>query len=241
MSFILLTVTACGGGGGGPTPTPTPSVNPAPTPTPAPGVTPTPTPAITGQAPVAALTAYSVGGKEVNFDAGDSIDTDGDIVSYTWDFGDGSNLVTASEPTIKNVYAIDSEYDVVVTVTDDNNQTDSFSKTIEVGDPFGNIPTETYSITGTITTSADSRVDLDINTLNAPEFNNNTIGNAQPISVPMTLGGWANAIELSLRGQISHREDINDFYEISTNVPVDIVMQISDPTGVDFDLLIFMF
>jgi hypothetical protein len=59
-------------------------------------------------------------GGTVNFDAGDSFD-DGDIVSYEWDFGDGS---TGSGQTVSHVFESEGGYDVVLTVTDDQGKQD---------------------------------------------------------------------------------------------------------------------
>lgn len=52
----------------------------------------------------------------VTFDAVGSTDADGTIVSYLWDFGDGS---TANRARIGHRYIQPGAYDVVLTVTDD--------------------------------------------------------------------------------------------------------------------------
>ncbi|HPU13002.1 MAG TPA: PKD domain-containing protein [Aeromicrobium sp.] len=84
--------------------------------------------------PVAAFSA-SVSGTTANFNAGASTDTDGSIVSYAWDFGDGN---TGTGVTASNDYpAEDGTYQVKLTVTDDAGATHSITKpvVIDVPDP----------------------------------------------------------------------------------------------------------
>ena len=84
--------------------------------------------------PVASFT-YSpenlVVGQAVTFDASGSYDLDGSIVSYEWDFGDGTTETTTS-PTIQHTYSSGGIYTVTLTVTDNDGLTDSYSTTITV-------------------------------------------------------------------------------------------------------------
>jgi PKD repeat protein len=57
-------------------------------------------------------------GQPVNFNASASSSASGRIVSYTWDFGDGTPLVTVSEPTIAHAFATATTYNVTLVVTD---------------------------------------------------------------------------------------------------------------------------
>ncbi len=54
-------------------------------------------------------------GQEITFDASNSYDPDGSIVSYTWDFGDGS---TATGKVVTHTYADNGVYTVTLTVKD---------------------------------------------------------------------------------------------------------------------------
>ncbi len=74
------------------------------------------------QSPVASFT-YSptapMPGDIITFDASASYAPSGTIVSYTWDFGDGT-VATSASPTITHSYLIDGTYTVQLTVTDSN-------------------------------------------------------------------------------------------------------------------------
>ena len=82
-------------------------------------------------APVAALTATPISGTEpllVTFDASGSVDADGDSLTYSIDYGDGS---TGSEAISSHVYAAGS-FTATITVSDNRGGTDTASLTIEV-------------------------------------------------------------------------------------------------------------
>jgi PKD repeat protein len=66
---------------------------------------------------------------DVTFDASLSRDSDGRIVSYAWNFGDGSQ---GSGVLVKHGYAVDGSYTVTLTVTDDRSQSAFLSKTVTV-------------------------------------------------------------------------------------------------------------
>ncbi|WP_319548777.1 FG-GAP-like repeat-containing protein [Desulfogranum marinum] len=91
--------------------------------------------------PVAIFTADPTLGEEplvVDFDASGAYDPDGSIVSYTWDYGDG----TGSGVTSSHTYNTPGTYNVVLTVTDDDGSANTASQTITVGtpnncDPYG--------------------------------------------------------------------------------------------------------
>ena len=84
------------------------------------------------QAPTASFTADPNSGiapLDVSFDASGSSDPDGNIASYSWDFGDDS---TGSGETTNNIYDFAATYTVKLTVEDDAGATDSTTVDIEV-------------------------------------------------------------------------------------------------------------
>ncbi len=72
-----------------------------------------------------------VAGSPVSFDGSGSSDTDGTIVSYMWDFGDGS---TGTGATPTHNYASPGTFDVTLTVTDDDGATGTDSTTATITD-----------------------------------------------------------------------------------------------------------
>jgi len=68
-------------------------------------------------------------GKTVTFDASGSSDTDGTIVSYSWDFGDEN---TATGETTTHSYASAGTYGVTLTVADNDDLTGTATKEITV-------------------------------------------------------------------------------------------------------------
>jgi PKD repeat protein len=66
-----------------------------------------------------------------------STDPDGTIVSYYWDFGDGTN---STERNPEHRYYVSGKYEVTLTVTDDDNATDTKSLNVYVEGPPQNQP-----------------------------------------------------------------------------------------------------
>lgn len=71
-------------------------------------------------------------GAMVSFDGGASVDPDGTIVSYDWNFGDSTP--NGSGRTVTHVYATAGVYKAKLTVTDNKGATGSAVATITVGD-----------------------------------------------------------------------------------------------------------
>jgi len=95
----------------------------------------TPPPPPPQGAPVAVLVATSTSGAApltVNFDGSASYDSDGGIVSYDWDFGDGG---TAAGAIVSYTYTSSGTFRPRLTVTDNDGLTDSASEVIQVSKP----------------------------------------------------------------------------------------------------------
>jgi PKD repeat protein len=85
----------------------------------------------TNQSPVAVWSS-TVDGLSVSFDGSGSSDPDGSIVSYAWDFGDGTTG-TVANPT--KVYSAAGTYTVSLTVTDNLGATGTLAGTVTVAAP----------------------------------------------------------------------------------------------------------
>ena len=70
----------------------------------------------------------------VLFDASASLDSDGSVVSYDWDFGDGS-IANDAGPTTRHTYTQQQSYHVILTVTDNHGATNSFGTDVFAGPP----------------------------------------------------------------------------------------------------------
>ncbi len=68
---------------------------------------------------------------DFEFDASSSSDSDGTIAGYAWDFGDGT---TDTGMMVSHKFETTGEFSVELTVTDDDGNTDSETKTIVVTD-----------------------------------------------------------------------------------------------------------
>jgi len=76
------------------------------------------------------LPASLTAGMAATFDGSSSSDPDGTIVSYSWNFGDGTPTVGGATP--EHTYTTAGEYTVELTVTDDASRQASTSHTITV-------------------------------------------------------------------------------------------------------------
>lgn len=96
--------------------------------------------AAANQPPKAVITATPMqsGSSSIAFDAYSSSDSDGTIVSYAWNFGDGE---TATGDYVEHTYQSAGDYTVVLTVVDDAGASSQDSMTISVVDqPSTNTP-----------------------------------------------------------------------------------------------------
>jgi PKD repeat protein len=79
------------------------------------------------------------------FDASESSDTDGTIVSYVWDFGDDTPVEKHTDSTATHVYTSAGTYNVTLTVTDDDGLSNSFSDVVKIRVPGAPLASFTYS------------------------------------------------------------------------------------------------
>jgi PKD repeat protein len=100
-------------------------------------------------------------GEAISFDGSGSVDSDGTIVSYLWDFGDGE---TSTDQNPMHVYEQDGTYQVTLTVTDDDSAEDSDTTQAIVADtqPLASFSASpTSGITPLTVTFTDSSTSYD--------------------------------------------------------------------------------
>ena len=78
-----------------------------------------------------AYSAHPLKDETVTFDASESYDRDGSIVTYEWNFGDG-NVTTITDPVVTHVYTAVGTYIVNLTLADDDGLSRSIAKSLTV-------------------------------------------------------------------------------------------------------------
>ncbi len=104
-------------------------------------------------APVAIATATPASGQaplNVTFDASGSTDSDGSIITYSWNFGDGT---TGTGTSILHNYSSTGNYIATLTVTDDDGATAQATVNISVG-------TTTISVTGVTLSASNASITI---------------------------------------------------------------------------------
>ena len=115
---------------------------------------------VENQPPVASLTeaASIINGQEtVAFDASPSYDLDGTIVTYTWNFGDGT---AATGITTTHSYTGSGFYNVTLSVSDDDGATDEYVHSIQVTNVDITPPSASITVT-TETGNIDETISFD--------------------------------------------------------------------------------
>jgi PKD repeat protein len=91
-------------------------------------------------------------GVSITFDASGASDADGTIETYNWDFnGDGTIDETTTAPTVSHTYAEPGQYDVELTVVDDEGKRSTTNRVVKV--------TQQNAAATQIITAVDSQAD----------------------------------------------------------------------------------
>lgn len=160
------------------------------------------TPPPANNPPVASFT-YTTNDLTASFNASGSTDSDGSIVSYAWNFGDGT---TGSGVTTSRAYAAAGTYNVTLTVTDNAGATGTQSKSVTVTAPpsGGDNPPAIDTFTHTRSSSgpwrraniswAVSDVDGDLSTVRLELLNGTTVLSSTNISVSGSNASGSNQL-----------------------------------------------
>jgi serine protease len=155
----------------------------------------------------------------VSFDGSQSSDPDGRIISYRWDFGDGSP--PSSGQQVFHEYPDPGGYNVRLTVTDDDSAT---------GTRTVNIQVQGASLSGSVNILSSSAVDADVNDRLTTPTANNDFATAQPIPNPVRLGGFVNLPGTGpSTGNLFSSGDTADFYAVSASGNEIVLLNIADP------------
>ncbi|CAM1343945.1 glycoside hydrolase family 9 protein [Tenacibaculum amylolyticum] len=152
---------------------------------------------ITSGAPIAKFTTDQdvyVAPTTAFFDASNSIDPNGDALTYSWDFGDGT---TATGVTVSHSYINIGDYSVVLTVSD-GNETGTKTKVLKVTD---GAPVAAFSVSDTqgtapLTVSFDASDSADpsgTGLLYTWDFGNGQTGSGETITTTYTDAGTYTA------------------------------------------------
>jgi PKD repeat protein len=87
-------------------------------------------------------------GETLSFSGSDSSDSDGSIVSYAWDFGDG---MTGKGVTVTHSYSATGSYTVTLTVTDNGGLTGKATHAVQIDQPVQINPSPTALIQASAT------------------------------------------------------------------------------------------
>jgi len=98
----------------------------------------------TGKSPIGIIEIFpspAIVGQTVNFSGAQSTDEDGSIVSYQWSFGDGE---TALGATVTHIYTVSGSFTVRLTVTDNDDNTNTVTSALTVNEDAA--PTVKFTI-----------------------------------------------------------------------------------------------
>ena len=182
------------------------------------------------QAPVATFTASVLGTTPgaIRFNASGSVDPDGQVVDYSWDFGDGQ---TGQGQVVDHVYTATDTYLVTLVVTDNGGAKTSMSQNVDT------VSSEVVS--GTIKVAAGMMVDSDVNTTTAGYISNDTPDTAQSIPNPVLLGGYVNEASTGDLGRSRVLGDESDFFRVDLTAGQTITLNIANHNNGDLDLYLY--
>lgn len=168
---------------------------------------------------------------QVDFSAAKAKDEDGELVSYLWQFADGS---TSEDISVTRTYTEPGEYTATLTVTDNDgaHATDEVTLNVFAADA-------SFAIEGTITALPFTDVDGDVNDPFADYFNNDghDAGAFQLISNPVLLNGFVTDRQTgSAPDRFAFEQDIHDVYQVDLRQGDYVSLEVIDTASADIDL-----
>ena len=173
-----------------------------------------------------------IAGKTVTFDASTSDDLDGSIVSYGWDFGDDTNA-TLADPVVTHNYMAFGTYTVNLTVTDDDDLTDTATGNITVlahdiavtsvtASPIAGMPGDLVTINVTLVNRGDFNETFNITAY----YDNTAIGtqnvtNLAPLNETTLTFTWDTTDVLLGIYTIKAVANVTDDYNLTNNEFID--------------------
>jgi len=220
--ILTLLLSACGGGGGGG------------------GGGDNSNPAPTNQAPIANAGSAQIANPftEVILDGTASNDPDGTIANWQWQQSSGPAVdLSGSDNPQASFSAPDLTQgaDLVFTLTVTDNQGASAMATTTVS-VAGSDPTLRYQLTGEVITSNSQALDGDTNDPSNPLATNDSIGTAQRLVSPITLGGYVNEPGTGATGRSTAAGDLDDYYRVDLLAGQAVTLLVADYQVADADL-----
>lgn len=223
LAITILTwlLYACGGGGG--------------------GSSPSPTPANVSPVAEAGLAQSANAGDLVTLNAGDSRDSDGNIVAFAWSQSEGPSVELDGADQSQASFVApslgeDRELVFTLIVTDDDGATASDSVTITVS---AAMVTEQVSLSGRIEPSASQSLDGDTNDPFNPFLNNDDPAQPQSIANPTTLGGYVNEPGAGADGRSQIAGDREDYFLVDLLQGQSISLLVAEFQDADADLYLY--
>lgn len=163
---------------------------------------------------------------EINFNASESYDPDGEIISYIWDFGDG---FTGENKTTTHTYTQKGNYTVTLTVTDNNNLNGTCKSEVHVSKPpVAKFKLDRNKGVAPLTINFDASESYDPDgkiTKYLWEFGDNSTGSGKTISHTYTEPGYY-AVFLTVYDNYSISSTTSNLIEVySVHNPINIKVE----------------